>query len=475
MVRGYIRHAQFGIFGVCLANEHARPPLDVTYTCSTPTDPVSSTRSRRVFPWVRPSRTKFLPRFFRSCIVARVLRLSRAFLGVASLLATSLSFADEPTVEQPVTKPSIGEGDEVRFHALVKDAVRAVNDGRLNDAVKAYNAALDIRSDPLIAGRLGLILAMFDAPSNQVAAAINLYRAISEHAGTSRSERKTFFDAFDLAQTRICRVDITTSDVNSFVQIDDEEPHKSNGAFWHYIEPGIHEIIGTLEGRDSIRKTVECPKGKKIEVYLNFPGGVTEVKTVEKVRDRMVFVESPSPMSNADQISRSDTPKHARLKFDAGPAMVFGVAPTPAFGVSLSSLYDFGNIAVNLTTRAVYAIEPFNGQPLDRFSFSALAGPCKTWGWFRACGFAGINLIKSRVTVSVPDDFYTTGQAVPGFGIGIGTRHSFGRRLRLYANGDAMILTEATEATVYRSSRTYKLWSGSPFLASLSLGIEFAR
>ncbi len=474
MVRGYKRQVQFGIFGVCLANEHARPPLDVTYTCSRPTDPVSSTRSRRVFPWVRPSRTKFLPRFFRSCIVARVLRLSRAFLGVASLLATSLSFADEPTVEQPVTKPSIGEGDEVRFHALVKDAVRAVNDGRLNDAVKAYNAALDIRSDPLIAGRLGLIFAMFDGPSNQVAAAINLYRAISEHAGTSRSERKTFFDAFDLAQTRICRVDITTSDVNSFVQIDDEEPHKSNGAFWHYIEPGIHEIIGTLEGRDSVRRTVECPKGKKIEVYLNFPGGVTEVKTVEKVRDRMVFVESPSPMSNADKVATSEARKKRRLNVNVGPAMVFGAAPSPAFGISLSTTYDLGSILVNAGTRGAYAVGPFANTPVDIFSFSGLAGPCKRWSWFNACGFASINVIKPRLSATNDSDAYTTAKAVPGFGIGISGRRAFSDGFTAYASADASFLTERSPVLLSKANRTSVLWEGSPFLASLSLGVEFA-
>lgn len=386
-----------------------------------------------------------------------------------------VSAADEGDGGRAKPDNPLSKADEMRFQALVKEAQRAADQGRLNAAANKYSEALLIRMDPLIAGRLGLVLVHFSDARSHVDAAIGLYKAITEHAGESRAERKAFLDAYDIAQQKVCMLYVTTNDTNSSVQIDEGAPAKSFGRFWQYVAPGKHELVGTLEGHDEIRKAVDCPKGKRISVAVNFARKDAPIKTIEKVRDRVVFVESPSPISNADKISQPDTPKQSRLKFDAGPTMVFGVAPTPAFGVSLSSLYDLGNVAINLTTRGVYAIEPLDGMPLDRFSFSALGGPCKTWGWFRACGFAGINLIKSRVTTAVPDDFYTTGQAVPGFGIGIGTRHSFGRRLRLYTSGDAMVLTESTEATVYRSSGAYKLWGGSQFLASLSLGLEFAR
>jgi len=386
-----------------------------------------------------------------------------------------VSAADDGDGDRADPNKPLSEADEMRFRALVKDAVRAANARRLLDAIKAYDAALDLQRDPLIQGRLGLILAMFDEPSYQVGAATNLYRAIAEHAGTSRAERQAFFDAFDLVQTRICRVDITTSDVNSYVQFDNHKPQKSDGAFWQFIEPGKHEIVATLKDHDDVRQTFDCPKGKRINVSLDFSHKDAPIKTVENVRERVVFVEAPSPSTNADKPSPAELPKKRRLNLSAGPAMVFGAAPVPAFGVSLAGSYTLGNVPVMLGIRSAYARGPIEGRKLDVFTFTGLAGPCLPSKWFNACGFVSVNVIKPRANVLVPDDFETKAQVVPGLGIGLFGRYAVKQSISLYASGDATILPQDATVYVLHDATPRPIWSGSQFLASVSMGIEFGR
>jgi hypothetical protein len=169
-----------------------------------------------------------------------------AFVSISVLFAPMcLADADDhDVVEDHVrAKRELSEADETRFEALVKDGARASDEGRLNAAVKAYLKALRIRRDPLISGRVGRILATVDNAPTQVVAANNLYKAITEHAGVSLAERKGFFEAFDLLQSKICRISLTTKDV-AVVQLDDNDPHKGYGSFWQFAEPGkpLHYI-----------------------------------------------------------------------------------------------------------------------------------------------------------------------------------------------------------------------------------------
>lgn len=397
-------------------------------------------------------------------------RSCRVFLCLACLFAARVSFADSAEDDRRRPEKQLSEAEETRFRTFVKEGARAADEGRLNDVVKAYMAALDIRRDSLIGGRLGLVLATVNDPSAQVIAAANLYKAISDHAGVSRAERKAFFEAFDLVQSKICRIYVTTNDVNAVVKIDDDKRTKSYGSFWQFTEPGKHEIVGTLDGHDEVRTSVDCPKGKRIDAFLDFAHKDAPVKTIEKVRDKLVFLETSK--SNADEVSKSAP--NRRLNFALGPAMVFGIAPSPAYGISLSSSYDLGNVVVNIGTRGAYAIGPFTGAPLDVFSFTALAGPCKRWQWLSGCLLASVNIIKPSTGAVIPTNFETIAQIVPGFGIGMGGRHSLSKAVTVYVIGDAMILTERTSVFVPRSNGPSYVWDGSQFLASLSLGLEFA-
>jgi len=83
--------------------------------------------------------------------------LLAALLGLASpALAADPLPTSPPVIDlDAVTKTA----DDVRFKDLVMQGDHARLAGRVTDAVIAYAAALRIRMDPLVAGRLGVLLA----------------------------------------------------------------------------------------------------------------------------------------------------------------------------------------------------------------------------------------------------------------------------------------------------------------------------
>ncbi|MBK9266345.1 MAG: hypothetical protein IPM54_41990 [Polyangiaceae bacterium] len=72
-------------------------------------------------------------------------RSSRVFLCLAGLLAARVSPANEADDDRRRPEKQLSEADEMRFRALVKEGARAADEGRLNDVVKAYTAALEVR------------------------------------------------------------------------------------------------------------------------------------------------------------------------------------------------------------------------------------------------------------------------------------------------------------------------------------------
>jgi hypothetical protein len=164
-----------------------------------------------------------------------------------------------------------------------------------------------------------------------------------------------------------------------------------------------------------------------------------------------------------------------RLSILFGPNVVFGVAPLPAYGLSISGAYKFGNWSAMLGARGAYAFGPIERNPLDVFAFTALAGPCFREKWFSACGYASMNVLKPIPTVPVSDKFETTPQVTPGLGIGVGGRYSVSSNFGVYLNGDATILSRDVELLFPKPNGVSSVWQGGQFLIAISLGVEFAR
>jgi tetratricopeptide (TPR) repeat protein len=91
---------------------------------------------------------------------------------------------------------SADKGPPKDFDTLVRKGDHARIAGKWSDALEAYAKALELRDEPLVAGRIGLVLLEF---REYDAAAIQLLRAIERGAGLSDGERSRFFQAFLLA------------------------------------------------------------------------------------------------------------------------------------------------------------------------------------------------------------------------------------------------------------------------------------
>ncbi len=399
-----------------------------------------------------------------------------AFATISAILApVCIAHADEPAPSTSTSTGSNGETDDARFRRFKAEGDRAAAERRLNDAIKAYDAARKIRRDPLTAGRMGLVISFFNDPRAVVEAASLLYEAVSDAAGVSSKEKDAFFAAYKRVRKQVCKLEIDTNDANAKIDLGDGSEHR-HSSFFVFVKKGMGEGIAQLEGREDIRKTWDCTGDHDIELKFDFPPAATTpaktITVIEKGKETVKIIRVPNPVENpiADPLSHRN-----RISILFGSHVVFGVAPSPAYGLSISGAYKFGNWSAMLGARGAYAFGPIKKNPLDVFAFTALAGPCFREKWFSACGYASMNVLKPIPTVRVSDKFATTPQVTPGLGIGVGGRYSVSNNFGVYLNGDATILSRDVELLFPKSNGVSSVWQGDQFLITMSLGVEFAR
>jgi hypothetical protein len=173
-----------------------------------------------------------------------------------------------------------------------------------------------------------------------------------------------------------------------------------------------------------------------------------------------------------NSIAKPDS-KGNRLGVLFGPSVVFGVAPSPAYGVSVSGTYKFERWSAMLGARAAYAFGPIEEIPLDVIAFTGLAGPCFREKWFSACGFASLNIINWIPTAPTSEDYRAEPRVTPGIGIGVGGRYPHTQKIGFYLNSDATILAQDVELIISRANSSTTAWTGNQFLFSISLGVDW--
>lgn len=393
----------------------------------------------------------------RSCVIPLVI-----WLSLGSCPSSALAQIDEHAGS---TNP---ETDG--FASLVRQGARAADQGQLSTAIDAYEKALKIYHDPLIAGRLGLLYSMTGIPSDLPYAAHYLYGAVMSSAGKSATERKAFFEAWDFAQTKVCRLIVVSNSETASIAIG-SNISAHTGSAWIYAKPGKHTVVGQLDGHTQER-TIDCPHGKETFVNFIFAPTIDIRKLLDQAEERLAFLDTGSLTLRApDKPTTNPLGKTLRgVGLKVGPIAIFGVTRTPAYGLSASASYKLKHVNPTLATRAAYAPRPYEGNALDIYNFSALVGACKPIQWIDLCGFGGFNIIKPVSTVATPESFYTYAQYVPGFSIGVRTKRNVSKTISLYASGDATVLTEP--AALVWNGRTL---DGGRFLASISAGVEFGE
>jgi hypothetical protein len=402
-------------------------------------------------------------------------RARAIFLLVAGLSVSMVQARVTRGEGSSTSTASNGETNDARFRRLKAEGDRALAEKRLNDAIKAYGAALDVRRDPLIAGRIGLAISFFDDPRAFEAAASFLYEAVLDAAGVSSDEKNAFFAAYVRMRRLVCKLNVSTNEANARVNLGDG-PKSQLPSFFHFVKKGKGEGVASLEGRADVHQSWDCKGDHDIDIRFDFPPEVTTpaktITVIEKGEKTVKTVHVPIPVADpfAKPISNGN-----RLSVLFGPSVVFGVAQSPAYGLSIWGAYKFGNWSAMLGARGAYAFGPIERNPLDVFTFTGLAGPCFRENWFVACGFASMNIVKSIPTVPTTDKFHIEPQVTPGIGIGIGGRYSYGKRFGFYLNTDATILAHDVELVMPRPNGFAPVWKENQFLLSISLGVELKR
>jgi hypothetical protein len=273
----------------------------------------------------------------------------------------------------------------------------------------------------------------------------------------------------------VCKVEISTNDANA--RIDLGKGFKQRlPAFFIFVQKGKGEATAKLEGREDIHKTWDCAGDHDIEINFEFPpAAATPAKTItviEKGKETVKIIHEPIPIENAiaDPSSNGN-----RLSVWVGPNVVFGVAPSPAYGLSISGAYKLGNWSMMLGARGAYAFGPIEGSTIDTFAFTGMIGPCFRERWFSACAFGNVNIVKWIPVTPFPDDFYIPSRAIPGIGIGARGIHWLSDKIGLYGGADAILLSDDIDLSFTQSNGLTPGWNSGQFLLTVSLGVELER
>ncbi|MRG91653.1 hypothetical protein [Polyangium spumosum] len=375
--------------------------------------------------------------------------------------------------------------EEARFREHVRRGDRAKATGRLADALDAYSDALAIRPDPLIAGRLGVVLVALNSPAE---AADLLHDAVNRDWKADAVERGQFSDAYSVARAAVCMIDVQISHIPETTTLDGKRINgRRRSAFFTFVMPGEHEIRATLTGYRDGRAVFTACKGGSMDVPVTLtplpsdppieptpapkpppepagiprPPGFPEVRTAPFGDRRLgiagaVAVVDGRPLpKQEDPYAYDDSPEGGGKKsgvrgsIGAGPVMVLGVASwVPAVGAVLSGrirLHSY--FSVDVQARSAWSTANIGGEPIHAMTAGALAGLCGHWRWAWACaaGHIGVMAIESQ-----RDPFREASQVLfrPGVGGLVGIDIPLLGPLALRVAGDGFALSKATRIIV---------------------------
>ncbi|MDI1436794.1 hypothetical protein [Polyangium sorediatum] len=415
-----------------------------------------------------------------------------ALIALALLSLSAPVTAAEPNTPAP-PQPEESKGgkverfgkvtpeDEARFNALVASGDRALDAGRLNDAVIAYLDALDIKFDARLSGRVGLVLSMFQqSPSLDIKIARLLVDAVDDAAGISTAERRQFFDAYERVRKRLCRLEVTLNYVDATVSIGSRKPLRSDGAFWTFIPPGKTDIVASLPGRDDIKQVADCVPGKGALMEFEFPPLPGEEReTIVRAPPERVIIRDEFPVyalrTPEPAIKKDDTPR-SRFAGGIGPVLVIGAAPSPSLGVSITGEYRLQGWSAVGIAKGAWSMGDVEKRPIDIFSASATVGPCVQWQWLDGCAFGGAIVFEQRMKQNDLYHLRTNTKIIPALGLGIGATYAIKDRLSARVFVDATALTQDLIVGIVPSGGApISVWQTQRFLFSVSALLMFGR
>lgn len=277
--------------------------------------------------------------------------------------------------------------ESVRFAKLVAAGDQARRSRRTSEAFKAYNEALDIRRDPAVEGRMGLLLEIGDS----ALAAEYLLRAITK-AHAPPYLMKQFHDAFARVRPKVCFVEVFVSEQGADVLIDGKQEPESDHNAWHvFITAGTHTFLAKLDGFEDATKTIDIPAGGELEVRLD----LKPLPPPPPVQVAPMPNPNPIPPVVAKPPNRlSDSYTHFYL--GAGGVLVVGAASSPALGPHISGGIRRGFVSVNVDARVSWSLTtPERDAYLRLVSWAVGARPCAHYKILFGCGKLQVDGLSS--------------------------------------------------------------------------------
>lgn len=380
-------------------------------------------------------------------------------LGVC-LSASSVARADISTDQ---TQILVDAEKSARLRFLVKTGDSARLSGRYDDAAMAYKAALDIQPDPVISGRLGLVLVKLGQLDH---AGDELYKAVvhGQEQGVSTQERREVGAAYDKAKALTTWVNVDISHAGAKVTCDGV-PCNPRGfsSFHRFAMPGEHSLRATLDGYEDAVATFTAKPGDEITISL---------KLVQRVVSKLPELPAPiaiisekriyppyQPTSNIQGDSNYDPredpsygePKEKppvkktsgpRFSVNGGVVTVFGVASwNPAVGGVVGvGLRPKEFLSLGLEARAAWLTTGVaNSSALRAMTAGGLLSACGHLRWFFGCGLGYVGTVyASASSTTYLEDSHSFIQ--PGGGVRVGAEVPIAAAFVVRAGIDALRL-----------------------------------
>ncbi len=391
------------------------------------------------------------------------------FVLIAAFLAFGAPARAETHDQEIPTPPEamLDAAKEAEFYANVAIGDRERAAGRVPEAAMAYARALQIRKDPIVGGRLGVLLVQ----AEKYAQAADLLSIALKYAQAPTAEREAFFRAHETARKHGAWVDVIVSQAGAAVALDGDARNPGGySAFSIFVINGEHRLTAVLEGfqdatvpftvrpGENMRVAIELrPLFRKLERFSPPPtprveppsAPSTNVKGDPNYNSKEdPFYEdpkSPKPKDAAD--SRS-----TRGIVFAGPVVVFGVASwMPAVGAVVGGAWRPNEyFSLGLEGRAAWLTVGVGGAPISAMTAGGVISACGHFRWFFGCALGHVGATQ----VSFSGDSFVEGTywaAKLGGGGRLGARVRLSGALSLAGTFDVLALNNRDVVSLERT------------------------
>lgn len=355
-------------------------------------------------------------------------------------LAILLAFSSTAHAQEVPTPPEVmlDAANEAEFFASVAIGDRERAAGHVPEAAIAYARALHIRRDPVVAGRLGVLLVQ----AEKYGQAADLLDIALKHAKAPLAEREGYFRAYEEARKHGAWVDIIISEAGATIALDGQ-PRNQGGysAFSIFVVAGEHRLTAILDGfyDATVPFTVRAGEDMKVAVNLRplfqrierpspdrkAPPSAPSTNVVGDPnydRNEDPFYEDPKLRKTKD----AEEARPIRGSIFAGPVVVFGVASwMPAVGGVIGGSWRPNQyFSLGLEGRAAWLTTGVGGEPISAMTAGGLLSACGHVNWFFGCALGHVGVVRGQTSGAT-----FLSESYSSLKIGVGGRVGLQKRL----------------------------------------------